>query len=248
MSSDYESKIIAILAEDSSISVNELSKQLNVSAVTVRTCLSSLEEKGLIIRSKGGALPAFHPSIMERLKNMNDSKKRIAKAAAEMVQNGDTIMVDAGTTTALIAKYLLGKRDIHIVSNSSLIFPYARINPAMHLTLIGGEFRPATESFVGPMTLRELEQFHVSLAFIGTDGFSIEHGLTTHLIESAEVAKKIAEKADKVVLIADAQKFGKKGFVQVLPINAVDTLITDTTMTDEAVAAVEKTGVTVSRV
>ena len=104
--SERERQILTLLAEDASVSVAEVSEKLSVSKVTVRSDLSSLEEKGFIVRTHGGAMPAFHASILERNRNRQEQKSRIARAAASYVQDGDTVMIEAGTTTALIAKFL----------------------------------------------------------------------------------------------------------------------------------------------
>ena len=189
--------------------------------------LNSLARKGVVVRTRGGAAPAFHPAIVERQNQRVEEKNRIAQAAAALVEDGDTIMIEAGTTTALIAKYLLGKRFVNIVTNSTLILPFARLNPGIHLTVVGGEFRPATESFVGPVALGELERFHVRLAFVGTDGFSLAGGLTTHLVEGAEIVRKMADRAETTILVADSAKFGRIGFVHVLPVSRLQRLISD---------------------
>jgi len=231
--SDREKELLNLLAEDSGASVNDISERLKVSKVTIRHDLNNLADKGFVVRTRGGAFPAFHPSIMDRQKERTDEKNRIAKAAAGLVNDGNSIMIEAGTTTALIAKYLYGKRDIHLVSNSTLLVPYARTNPGIHLTLIGGEFKPATESLVGPVALRELEQFHVKIAFAGTDGFTIQTGLTTHLPEGAEIVKAMSKQAEETVLVADSSKCGRAGFVKVLPLSEVSTIITDTGLDPE---------------
>jgi DeoR family galactitol utilization operon repressor len=197
------------------------------------------------MRAGGGVLPTLHQNVFERLKTQTEEKSRIAKAAAALVKDGDTIMIEAGTTTALVAKYLLGKRDVHVVTTSTLIIPYARINPGLHLTVTGGEFRPLTESFVGPIALTQLEQFHVRLAFVGTDGLTTEKGLTTHLIEGAEIVRKMAEQADETVLVADSRKYGNTGFVKVLPIDGVTRIITDGQLGHEQVENIEGKGVQV---
>lgn len=228
--SEREKKILDILTNDQSQTVNSLSKQCNVSAVTIRSDLGSLEKKGLIVRMRGGAFPAFHPAILEGQKNMRIEKQRIAKAAAAMIADGDTVMINDGSTSSLIIKYLLGKRDIHVVTNSTLAFTYARINPALHLTLVGGEFRPSTEAIVGPMALRDIEEYHVKYAFLGTGGFSLETGLTTHLAEGAQIFKKMAEQAEQVITVADSSKYGKNGFVKILPLNRMHKIITDTAL------------------
>jgi len=243
--SERERKILNILSEDESLSVSDLSKKFDVSAVTIRNDLSNLADKGMIVRTRGGAVPAFHPSIIDRQKHMTEAKVRIAQTAANLIENGDTVMIGAGTTTALIAKYLLGKQDLNIVTNSTLIVPYARVNPSIHLTVVGGEFRPATESLVGPITLRELEQFHVKKAFIGTDGFSAEKGLTTHLVDGAEVIKKIANHCDTIILIADSSKYGREGFVKILPLTEFDMIITDSGISLEVEQKLREQGIQV---
>lgn len=240
-----EKKILEMLSENSSGSVTDLSRRLDVSSVTIRNDLNSLAEKGAIIRTRGGALPAFHPSILDRQKHRPDVKNRIARKAAELIEDGDTVMIGAGTTTALVAKYLLGKRDVHVVTNSTLIITYARLNPSLHLTVVGGEFRPSTESLVGPITLRALEQFHVKTAIVGTDGFSLEKGLTTHLVDGAEVVKQMAGQADRTVLIADSSKYGKEGFVKILPLTTFDVMISDGEMPETTVNSLEKNGLRV---
>jgi DeoR family galactitol utilization operon repressor len=239
---------VRLLAEDPNVSVGHLSDSLGVSTVTVRSDLNNLAQKGVILRTRGGATPAFHPNVIVRQNLRMEEKNRIAQAAADLVDDGDTVMIEAGTTTALIAKYLLGKRFVNIVTNSALILPFARINPGIHLTVVGGEFRPATESFVGPVAMAELERFHVRLAFVGTDGFSLEGGLTTHLVEGAEVVRKMAERSEEIVLVADSSKHGRIGFVHVLPVSRLSRLVTDTGLPAEAEAALEDAGIQVSRV
>ena len=245
---DREREIVRRLAEDTNVSVSVLADQLGVSAVTVRSDLNNLAQKGVIVRTRGGATPAFHPNVILRQNLMVEEKHRIAQAAADLVEDGDTIMIEAGTTTALIAKYLLGKRFVNIVTNSTLIFPFARINPGIHLTVVGGEFRPSTESLVGPVAMTQLERFHVRLAFVGTDGFSLAGGLTTHLVEGAEIVRKMSERSDETVLVADSGKHGRIGFVHVLPVTSVARLVTDTALPEDACSALVEAGIAVKRV
>ena len=240
---ERERRIIDLLSDSDDMPVSRLAEILQVSSVTVRTDLKALEQKGFILRLRGGAAPAFHPAILARQREMASEKGRIARAAAALVSDGDTVMIEAGTTTAMIARYLLGKRDVRIVTNSNLVVPYARTNSALHLTVVGGEFRPLAESLVGPLALAQLETFHVRFAFVGTDGFSVERGLTTNMVEGAEVVKKMASQAERTVLTADSSKWGRKGFVTVLPLSRVHTLIVDTGLSEEAAAAVRAEGV-----
>jgi DeoR family galactitol utilization operon repressor len=160
-------------------------------------------------------------------------KGSVAKAAAAMIEDGDTIIVSAGTTTALIAKYLLGKKNVHIVTNNTLLLSYARTNLQLRVTLIGGEFRPEEEGVVGPMALQSIDQFHVSKAFIGIDGASAKQGFTAHFVESADLVRKMARQADQSIVLSDSGKFGKPGFARILPFDGVDALVTDSEITQE---------------
>lgn len=225
--------ILEILMEESSVSVSDLAKRLSVTVVTARADLAALEEEGLLVRTHGGAVPSQHPKMMERIQAEKGVKGVIAKAAAAMIKDGDTIIVSAGTTTALIAKYLLGKKNIHIVTNNTLLLSYARTNPQVRVTLVGGEFRPEEEGVVGPMALIALDQFHVSKAFIGIDGASTKQGFTAHFVESADLVRKMAEQADEIIVLSDSGKFGKPGFARILPFGGVDALVTDNELTKE---------------
>jgi len=231
--SERKKIILERLAEEGNVNVSSLAKQLGVTVVTARADLMSLEDEGLLVRTHGGALPAFHPQIAARSREDKELKASIAKIAAAEVKDGDTIIISAGTTTALIAKYLLGKRDIHIVTNNTLLLTYARSNPQLRVTLIGGEFRSSEEGLVGPMAVAALDQFYVSKAFIGIDGASEKQGFTAHLLENGDLVRKMAEQADEIVVVSDSRKFGKPGFARILPFQEVDVLITDPNLTDE---------------
>jgi DeoR family transcriptional regulator, galactitol utilization operon repressor len=238
-----EKRILDLLVEDERISVTELGRRLDVSAVTIRSTLNTLSDKGVIVRTWGGASPAFHPEILERQRARQDVKALIAAAAAEMVHDGDAIMVEAGTTTSLIGRHLFGRRDVHVVTNSMLFVPYGRSNPALTLTVVGGGFQAVTESLVGPIALRELDEFHARLAFVGTDGFSLEHGATTHLVEGAEIVRKMSSRAEQTILLADSTKYGKVGFARVLDLRDVTTVICDDELSEAATRELTEAGV-----
>lgn len=236
MSSSFaerKSVILELLMEQGSVSVSELARRLNVTVVTARADLVALEEEGLLARTHGGALPVQHPHMVARMQAAKGIKGSVAKAAAAMIEDGDTIIVTAGTTTALIAKYLLGKRDVHIVTNNTLLLTYARTNPHLRVTLVGGEFRPEEEGVVGPMALKVIDTFFVSKAFIGIDGASMKQGFTANSVESADLVRKMAEQADQVIAISDSSKFDKPGFARILPFDGADTLVTDNELTKE---------------
>ncbi len=240
--SERERAIVELLADRSYIAVSELASSLGVSEVTMRGDLSTLEERGYLMRTRGGASPAIHRSILEHQKLHTEEKLRIAKRAAELVCNGDRIMIEAGTTTALITRYLVGKQDVQIVTNSMLAFSYSRANPTLNMILTGGNFRRETESLVGPIAERSLESFNARLAFVGTDGFSVARGMTTQFTEGAEIVRAMNARAEITWLVADSSKFDKVGFVSVLPLRAVHGIITDSGLSQEAAEALRAQG------
>ncbi|AEJ20109.1 DeoR/GlpR family DNA-binding transcription regulator [Gracilinema caldarium] len=242
---ERERLILDKLSQLGSISVTDLATELQLSEVTIRSDLKGLEEKGWLQRTRGGAAPAYHRDILERQRLHTEEKQAIARAAAELVQDGDVIMIEAGTTTALIARYLVGKRDVHIVTNSTLVFSYARMNPALQITMTGGEFRRPTESLVGPITLETISRLNVRLAFVGTDGFSLHRGMTTHLVEGGEIVKAMKAHAEQTILVADSSKYGKVGFVSVLPLQEVALIITDRNLSSQAITELQEASISV---
>lgn len=244
---EKEEQILAMLVADPSIGVGELATELSVSTVTMRAYLNNLGEKGYLYRVRGGAVPTLHPEIIEREQTRQAQKRSIASMAASLVDAGDTIMIEAGTTTAIVARLLLGKRDVSVVTNNTLALAHCRGNPGLRVQVVGGEYRPATESIVGPVAIEHIRRFHVRTAFVGTDGFSVAHGLSTHLVEGAEVVKCMATAADRVVVLADSSKYNRNGFVTVLPLSRVDIIITDGELPTEAVRDIEEQGLRVIR-
>ena len=242
---DRQKEIIRLLADEPSSSVSSLGDALGVSAVTIRNDLSELADAGLLIRTRGGGLPAFHPASFERQRRCVEEKTRIARVAATMIEDGDEVMITAGTTTSIIPRFLLGKRDVKIVTNSTLMLPYVRVNPGLQLTMAGGEFRPAVEALVGPNTLRDLSQFHVSKAFLGTDGFTLEKGVTADSVEVAEVVRKMAEQSRQKILMADSSKLGRAGFAHIMQPDRIDVLITDSGIDAQDIAKFEERNIRV---
>jgi DeoR family galactitol utilization operon repressor len=243
--SDRRQFILDQLMEQGSVSVSGLSEELGVTQVTARADLAALEMEGMLVRTHGGATPAHHPKVFERIQTGRRRKEKIARAAAEMIQDGDTVIISAGTTTAMIPKYLLGRRDVHIVTNNTLLLNFARNNAGLHITLIGGEFRASEEGMVGPMALAALDQFHVSKTFIGIDGASVKQGFTAYFLESAVLVRKMAEQADQVIAIGHSSKFGKHGFARILPFDGVDVMVTDTDLDQKIEAEMSDAGVNV---
>jgi len=231
--------------ETPQISVSGLSLQFNVSEVTIRSDLKQLSSMGVINRRQGGALPAFHAQIMEQQRHHPAEKMRIARAAAELIDDLSDVMISSGTTTSLIPRFLIDRENVKIVSNSTLILPYIRTSTRIQTTLTGGEFRPAFEAMTGSATISELKKFHVSTAFIGADGISIEKGITADNTEIADVCRHMLEQAQKTIVVADASKIGRVGFANITQAANIDLLITSKEAPASEISELRKAGVEV---
>lgn len=240
-----EAYILDRLAKDGSLSVAALSKDLGVSEVTIRANLRDLETRGLLHRTHGGAQASTFQTVLERQRDRMEQKGRIAAAAAALVQDSDSLMVEAGTTTALVMRHLSGRQGVQVVTNSTLAFAAARLNSALRLILTGGHFHHESESLVGSQALRTISDFNVRLAFIGTDGFTAERGLTTQFAEGADIIRAMHARAEETWLLADSSKYGRAGFVNVLALADVAGVITDDGIGEESVAALTEIGVRV---
>ncbi len=238
-------QILDLLMESPTLSVADLSRRFKVSEVTIRNDLNDLATQGLVVRHHGGGLPAFHAHVLERQRARMEEKTRIARAAAELIGDLDDVMITAGTTTSLIPRFLLGRQGVKIVTNSTLLLPYVRNNPGVQVTLTGGEFRPALEAMTGPATLRELQQFHVAKAFLGSDGVSLAKGVTADNAEIAEICRHMSEQAQQTIVLADASKLGRAGFARIMAAARIDILITDTLAPKSEVARLRNKGVDV---
>lgn len=246
--SERERYILDLLAQDGSLSVTALSRDLGVSEVTIRANLKTLEQQGLLSRTWGGAKPTSMLNVMDRVKVNEREKERIAAAAAALVRDDDRVMIEAGTTTALIAKYLGGRRGVQIVTNSLLLLAHARANPELEVLLTGGEFFPDTESMVGPTALEMIYKFNARIAFVGTDGFTADRGITTRYAQGAAINRAMAKQSEEVWLVADSSKYGRAGFVNVLEMDRLSGIITDDKLGSEPKEVLKDTSVVVQTV
>ncbi len=217
--------IRARIKETGSVSVYEMSRIFDVSESTIRRDLEAIEDKG-VIRFHGGMKVNERESVFEEKNVLSaDLKDAIAARAAEMIQDGQTIFLNAGTTTLALFRRIKD-RDICIVTNN--VVTVTEPGPfRAELILVGGHFRARSRSLVGGMAGITLSQAYADLCFLGTNGVSPERGLTTILHQESEVNRIMGERSRKVVCIADSSKLGiDAGFVS-LPLDRVSALITD---------------------
>ena len=219
-------------------SVTELAQAYDVTTETVRRDLATLDKAGVLRRVHGGAVPvrALHlveAGVGERETTRAEHKDAIAAAAADLLpQGGATILLDAGTTTARVAAHLPTDRELVVVTNSVPVAARLAAVPSVSLQLLGGRVRGITQAAVGEQTLRVLDSLRVDMAFIGTNGISVRHGLSTPDSDEAAVKRAMVNSANYVVVVADSSKIGREDFVSFAPLSRVDTLITDSEISD----------------
>ena len=248
---ERQQAIAATVMSQGRASVADLAQAYDVTTETVRRDLAVLDRAGLLRRVHGGAVPvrALHlvePSVDERESTRACHKHAIASAAAEFIpQSGATVLFDAGTTTARVAALLPPDRELLIVTNSVPIAARLASLTSVSLQLLGGQVRGLTQATVGERAVGMLESLRVDIAFIGTNGISVRHGLSTPDPGEAAVKRAMVACANFVVVVADSSKIGREEFVSFAPIDRVDVLVTDSEITPEDRAELTKHGVDV---
>ena len=232
-------KIFDLIREDGHAKVLELSKIFKVTEVTIRQDLEKLEDEGLVVREHGGAyLKNISANVqnIELLNNENMSEKEsIAKKAVEMINDGDTIILDSGSTVSEIAKHIAGFKNLTVITNALNIALILGADPEINLILTGGEFKAPTLSLTGQKAADSLEGLHVDKLFLATAGIALKSGLTYPSISDICVKRAMIESADVVYLVADSSKIGKSSFASLGALSLIDYLITDSKINEDYV-------------
>jgi DeoR family fructose operon transcriptional repressor len=244
-------QILARARADGRVDVASLARDLDVTAETVRRDLGVLERHGLLRRVHGGAIPVERLTIERTLTDreglLSAEKERIAKVALDEVPDGGSVVLDAGTTTLRLAEQLPTDRELTVVTHALPVASALAARPGVTLHLIGGTVRGRTLAAVGTWALRAVADIHVDVAFVGTNGLTVEQGLTTPDLAEAAVKRALIGAAGRVVVLADHTKIGRADFAQVAPLSQVDTVITDSAVEPELADEVEAAGPTVVR-
>lgn len=243
---ERHTKIIDIVNKEAKIEVNTLSELLGVSPVTVRKDLDALEAKGLLSREHGYAVKRNEDDINNRLAIRYETKVKIARTAAEMVSSGETVMIESGSSCALLAGELArSDKDITIITNSAFIAAYVRENGDARVILLGGEYQKESQVMVGPLVRVCAREFHVDKLFLGTDGFDPDFGFTGCDMMRTEAVKTLAESARNVYFLTDSSKFEKIGVVSQLRFDDVRGVVTDEEIPETAKEVLKKYNVDV---
>lgn len=244
---ERKDRILAILERKQKVTVSELSKAFLVSEVTIRKDLNSLEGIGLLKRTHGGAISVrstqFELPTVEKVVKNKEGKERIGAYAASLIQDGESVLLDSGTTTLEIARNLRNARNLTVVVNDLNLAAALQPYPGIELIVLGGALRKGVTSLVGPITLNALSSLYVDRLFLAADGISLERGITTPDMIHAETKRKMTEVAREVIVVADDSKIGRTSFTSVVPLDKVDLIITDKAAPMEQLMEIEESQV-----
>ena len=241
------------LTERGFVRVRELSDRFGVSTVTARNDLDALEQRRLVQRVHGGAMPvnrsrgeqSFEVVATQR----TDEKTRIAQAAAELVSTGESILVDVGTTAAAFAAQLVGRRDLgelNVITNGiSIALALEAAHPRFSIVVTGGTLRPKQHSLVDPLAGSFLKTLSVDTVFLGCNGIHPGAGITNVNLPEANVKRAMIEASQRCVVMADSSKIGVRTLASVCTIDDVDVVVTDSDVRDADVDWLKDRGVDV---
>ena len=243
--------ILSELEKHGQVSVNDLSESLGVSSVTIRNDLEQLEKKNMLLRARGGAMKISQNHVgldyplSDKQKKHLTEKKEIGKKAVELIEDGNTIILDSGSTTFEVAKNLGKFEELTVITNAinvaNLLAEYKNIN----VIVPGGTLRKNSMSLVGILAEKGFQNYFCDQLFLGVDGFDTNYGISTPNIEEAHLNQIMIGMSKKVIVVADSSKFNHRGFAFIAPVTKIHTLITDKGSPGDGRAKLEALGIEV---
>ncbi|MEW6243147.1 MAG: DeoR/GlpR family DNA-binding transcription regulator [Bacillota bacterium] len=246
---ERRARMLELVQKNGTLSVRELAQALSVSEMTVRRDLKTLDRRGLVRRVFGGASDpastAYEPPFSIREDTFMDEKARIGKAAASLVSDGESLILDVGTTTLEVARNLHDKHNLMVITNSIKIALELAPRKDFTVVLPGGVFRPDEMSISGSQAERMVETLYVDKLFLGTGGFTLNRGLSNFDLSEGYLRRAMIRAAKQVIVVADHSKFGKEALVSIAPVSSVHTVVSDSGMPREYVRALREMGIRV---
>ena len=244
--------ILELLQRDGRVLVKDLARHFRISQITIRKDLEVLDSQGVVHRTHGGALPVqaralLDPTLREKEKLHRKEKLRIAEAAVRFVEEGQSVLLDSGTTTTAIARALKGMSRLTVITNAINI---AAELAGTHIEVIltGGMLRKNSFSLVGPLAEQTLRQLSADILFLGVDGFDTHAGLFTPNLLEAQVNRAMVEIARRTVAVCDSSKFGRRSLCSIMPATSVHEVVTDKLIPKSDLRALKELGVKVTLV
>ncbi len=241
--------ILNLITDHGRVSVPDLSARFDVSEVTIRADLQALAERGLLVRTYGGAISATYNlqeiSLLQRRQQHIPEKQRIGAAGAALIADGEAVFLDSSSTAIAVAQHLKSRRDLTLVTNSLVIAQEMLGLTEITVVMPGGTLHHDTVSLIGPDGLAFLEQYHIRKGFFGAYGLSVDVGLTDGSAPESEIKRQLVRLCQTVIVVADAAKWGRVGVTSYASLTDVDTVITDAQAPPDLVAQVRAADVEV---
>lgn len=238
-------KILQKLNGQNIVKVKDLAAEFEVSETTIRRDLSALEEKGIIVRDYGGAIKvdqdstAFEPPYDLKKNEHPEEKRKIGRLAASFIKQGDTIILDSGSTTLEVAKAINPDLSLTVVTNDLKVAMVIVEKPNMELIVLGGKHRKGVYTLQGNIAERTVADFKVNRTFLGADALD-ERGVSNVNTEEVPLKQLMVKAGEKVTVVTDHSKFGKRAFANVCNLKEIDSMITDTLPPDKILKKYEE--------
>lgn len=242
--------ILTRLQKEGYTQVFDLCKELNVSSVTIRKDLKLLEDKKLLFRTHGGASMnnpyTVDKPVNEKEKLQSSEKMRIGAAAAKTIEPNDSIIIASGTTVLALAKSIQPNNNLTVITSALNVALELLHHDKVEIVQLGGIIRRTSSSITGTYAQNMLTDFFCSKLFLGVDGIDVEYGLTTTSVVEAHLNRGMINASQKVIVLSDSTKFGKRGFGKICGIEEVNQIITDKGISDHYVNHLEGLGIEVT--
>ena len=231
---DRLSRIENYIMQQKQVSLENLAEKFQLSVNTVRRDVIELENRGCIIRVRGGAMakgPVRSPEEIDTRQQQNaDAKRLIGRMAAELVHSGQTIFIDGGSTTRNIVSHLNGKHNITIITSSVNVLVEAAKLTTATLIVLGGEYSATSDSFHSYSSIEDMANFNFDISFLGTTGISVDGGLTTATFMEAKVKATAMKRAKEAVVLVDQSKFGLRSTSKFAELSEASIIVTDSAL------------------
>lgn len=244
---ERQTKILELIDERGKVEVPELSRLFRISAVTIRNDLKDLHKRGLVRRAHGGAVGiesvSVDASLQVKAALHAGEKQRIGVAAAALIKDGDSVILDSGTTTQHIARLIKDRKELTVITNGINVAMELLGAKGIRLILLGGMVRQNSYSAVGHFAEDMLLQLSADKLFLAVDAFDLAFGLSTPNPEESKVNQAMVQIARETILVADSSKFGKRSLSRIVPLSAIHKIITDTSLATDVQVELRGRGV-----
>lgn len=246
---ERRSYIMQLLHDQGHVSVSALTGDLRVSEVTIRKDIRFLEQRKLLMRTHGGAVMVdqyvYDRPFEEKRTHHSEEKKRIGAAAAALVADGETLILDSGSTTLQVARNLRKRKDLVVATASVHIALELLRIPNVDVMILGGTIRQSSASVVGSYADQMLRDHAFQKLFLAGDGMDVDHGLTTTNTMEAHLNRLMMDSSQQTIAVVDSSKIGRRGLSRICGVERIDTLIIDSGVAEETVGRLEDAGVDV---